>query len=196
MEKRPCTHPLLVSLLIFLLPLSTGCVQTRLPLSDLLPEVLDLTSNVEMKSIYLEVEAKPEVMTIGHQYLFFIIPFGTVSVEDPAGLLYTQVVQDLALAGYRAQLSTAPEQFPKLHITLNELQATAYDFLALRRIVCSTDWHVIYSRSATAMAQHFSVSGSSTSFRRFAFERELSFHLNKALTAASEEMLINMSLKK
>lgn len=186
---------LLQGLLIALL--SVGCTREKIEPTDFSPAAKRLLGMAN-QPIFLEVGAPQTDLTAGHQYVLVFMPFGRVILSQPARHLKNAAELALAERGYRwFSAGSDSEIKPRYHLALKleAVQATAYDFIFLRRIVCRITLSAELRSSDERLLRLERAVGRSTSWKRFAFAPQLNYVFNRALTEGMRELLNSLLLR-
>ena len=176
------------------LPLAlSGCLRTEL-LRESIPEPVLGLAAMNQKKIELRVTPPDEDSTVGHQFLLVIIPFGSIYLNDPIGHLTRSLYTNLALEGFKpisSELGSAPLS---LEVSTEKVQVSAYDFIAIRRIVGKISLRGVLRSADGTIYREWLASGSYSELRPFAFEKQLNHVFQKALTSATEELVRELRL--
>lgn len=171
------TQRLILSVMLLLISATLcGCVRTLIrsePDDPHLAKLLSLNQRLIDLDVVLETSSPERSVEIGHslghQYLFFVIPFGRIESAGLIGDFTQRAVLQLGLRGYRPNGGSTAS---RLTITIVDAQLTAYDLFFVREIYCSfkvvgelTKNGIIVARAESRPTQRF--------FRALAFEREL-----------------------
>lgn len=174
----------------------TGCFSQPLAPFEYPPELQRLLT-IPSRPLQLVVTTPESTRSVGHQYLFLIVPVTWVSVPHLEREANTLVASAAARRGWKVQprqlddsgvLSTPAESAPVLRVTITELSLSGYDLLFVRRPYASVEVQGTFQRGA-APARRCEVSHQTGSMERFAFGPELSRTLEAALRTSFEELL-------
>ena len=143
---------------------------------------------------------------LGFQYLFLVIPFGTISLTQAERHLKQTALRQLALRGFRP--ITCPQNSPEicasidgtiegfLSIEIQNISLNAYDFIFFRRISCqievSTAWVATRAdpdRMASSSERYWKNRYTNTETFKFAFEPQLRRFLATSLQQAVDDAL-------
>ena len=169
------------SLLLLCFSWLVGCTNT------VLNPACDLTgarklSALSSRTVQLIVHAPESPHALGHQFLLVGIPFGSVSLEDPARTVFERAYQELALRGWRIRESdSAPAT---LDLWVKELEATAYDLIVTRslRAVAVLSLHVHGPDGRTIKSCE--TADRASEYARFGFAPQLTHVLERAIDKA------------
>lgn len=170
-----------------------GCMHTALEPESMDTEVLRLAALNERELVY-EVHDETPVGLEGHQYLFVLIPFGGVEVDAPARYVENLLYMKLAMRGYKPIPKASSRKLPArtLVVAIRSIQVSGYDFLVTRRIVCKVLLRgSIVDRNGREL-RYWEGSGTSTAFKRFAFEPQLRRQFNEAIEKGLNELFSNL----
>lgn len=181
---RPCK---IVAAALFALLLA-GCLRTYI-------EPVQIDSTVQSlalandEPLFVSVFPLEEHRTVGHQYLFFAIPFGRVTIKSLPQDIFKAAFSQLSLVGIKPILAstTTKKQLPHLRIEIREVQATAYDFFFMRWIKTRVILEAEY-QDRSGLKRSLLLSGGQSSWKQFAFSKHLSFYFNRALNEALDPL--------
>ena len=175
---------LLKILIISSIPLiSWGCLRTTISYQEPDRTVLELADQ-NPAAIFLSSSGGSQNLSLGHQYLFLIIPFGHVVLADSQQKLFNAAYEKLSLMGYKPLVppeSGSNQYFPRVDIVLKDIQLNAYDLLALRKIAARLCIEVSFQKSSLEQLNSKLICETSSSFKAFAFEKQLTFQLDQTL---------------
>lgn len=173
--------------LILIVTLS-GCLRTSIE-PHAIDETVQLLALTSADPLFFNIQDADELGTIGHQYLFFGIPFGRVQIEDSGAYFSRSFFTEIALAGKKPLIAvSSSEQYPVLDVRIKDVQATAYDLFAIRWIQTEVNAEVEYKKSPTeSYSRNFLAKESA--FKRFAFGKQLSFYFSKTVKKLTEDIL-------
>lgn len=123
--------------------------------------------------------------SLGHQYLFFLIPFGEIGSKDIKELFYRHIQRQLAIKGLRAIpcQDGLNQGNPKLDFLVEYAQASAYDFLFFRRIYVEARARAYYFPPNYVEPQRMSYKVvRSGRFADYAFKPQLEREVNSAIS--------------
>jgi hypothetical protein len=167
--------------IFFLISLGVNsCVRTGLT-ADPAPRSLSKLAHLNNRPIRLEVEAPQSPISLGHQYLLIVIPFGRITLEEPKKYIFNLVYEDLVLKGFSPVTAHGTKR--ELRVKLESMNATAYDLLFIRLVRCSVDLDINFN------GLHFIAQGSASSFRRYGFKPQIEELLKAASKDAMQDML-------
>ena len=170
---------IMVIMLIFQL---SGCLTTRIETTPLPTHFRQLLA-ANRHPIQLNCSAEQVSPNLGHQFLFLLLPFGQVVVDDPAAELCRIAKEELALKGFWIS-PAAPES---VSLLLQELALSGYDLLLTRRVV--VDGLLNATISYKGRKTEFQTVIDNGEFRRFAFEKDLREILQTGLREAIKKLL-------
>ena len=183
--------------LIFIVSILCACVRTELTSPGLHPRVERLLSNTQGIPITLFVKNNSRG-SAGHQYLFFMIPFGTIFHETVGTQLSEDLLTNLVLAGFAPKLAAEPlpTEFsgPALLVTLNEFQVSAYDLFFTRRIFCKVNLEGTLIAGNGEAVRTENALAELSDYQSYAFEKELQHIFGKTLERGSLALLKNLGL--
>ena len=123
------------SLWLLLTALWVGCAESTLPPHDPPSAIFRLAASGQ-EELPFSITA-PRLESLGHQYLFVALPFGTIRATEPAADLRSAVFHTLANRGYRPRhVTEPPSPGGYVDVALEELQLSAYDALFFRIPYC------------------------------------------------------------
>ncbi len=166
----------------------SGCLHTPLSPRPALPGLLTLNS-LNSRPLRLEVTSNTKP-SLGHQFLFLVIPFGRISLPQSAEYLYNQLFEDLVVHGARVTpLLEHSFAIPKFKVEVLDINETAYDFIFIRWIRCSISVRVSYSPSHDIQGEPVEISESTSTLSPFAFRKELQQSLSNTVKKVSLRIL-------
>ena len=140
------------------------------------------------REVQLEVSSAVEpASSLGHQFLFIVIPFGRVVAPELTALVRESARTRLALAGIRAvspALGGERGALPRLHLRIADASVTAWDLLLTRRASASLTLTATMSGAGALTAR-----GAADRFVTYAFARELGAVLEAAVGEALDDLL-------
>ncbi|MBX7137849.1 MAG: hypothetical protein K1X83_07675 [Oligoflexia bacterium] len=172
----------------------SGCLRTELSPAPLDKAVIQL-AHTAAKPIALQVVSPPEISEhalVGNQYLFVLLPFGSIRLARPLDEVFEKSYRALSLAGFRP-LPGTPVNSGHLKITLRAISLSGFDLLFIRRVHCSItlDGEYIDQRGTTWTT---TVTQDQGELRRQAFEPQLRHLLNSSMDRAVERLLRQLRL--
>jgi hypothetical protein len=177
--------------LVFLLTCTApSCTSVKIDTYQIPPAAKKLEST-NRKRINLESASLGKFSPAGHQFLFFLIPFGRIEIPEPETSVHNKAETKLNLMGYNVN-SQHSDGSGTLKITLNKLQLSAYDLFFMRRIYCEIelqtevydrDKHLIFSKNAKS---------AKSSFKSMGFKPQLEHIYQQCLDEAINQALINI----
>lgn len=175
-------HCLLAILLIL-----TSCVKTNLQPTPVLDKVFEL-HQLNQKTLDVQITPNIHNLTLGHQYVFLIFPFGRIKSQISSDHLNNIFFTELVLNGYKPNnpinnidnFNTKVAK-PLLNINILNQQVSAYDFLVIRRISCSIELeaNLTLPKNINRFAL---VSTNYSEFKTYAFQPQLEKVYNQCLT--------------
>ncbi|MDC0358658.1 hypothetical protein OAO01_07575 [Oligoflexia bacterium] len=142
----------------------------------------------------LVIEGQKERFSAGHQYLFVIIPFGRVVIEDPSKYLERSAYTKLALLGYKPLVNSTGTRHKTLQIRIDSLQASAFDFLFFRRVVARVSLGASLKDGLGNEIAEVTADASHASVRKYGFHTELEYALDKSFSAALSDLFEQLGL--
>ena len=161
----------------------SACAHTRIAARPIPPEA-DKLARLAPRSIAFHLECGVDEI-VGHQYLLLILPFGRISIEDPARHLANHLVVALAergIAGYEASAEQASVQ-----IRCEDLSLTAYDYFFVRQIVGRLSWS-IDALPESSIDKPIVQRNRTSALKAVAFHSQLEYQLHHLLTEAAESI--------
>jgi len=149
-----------------------SCAQTALKPLSVDPGLIRL-SNLNHKPLSLLVtnHISDKSAAVGHQFLLFALPLGSVQIPDPGADLYNKAYESLSLAGYK--ISSDQGLYPRLSLSLKSISLSAYDLFFTRRVHAAVSTLVTLQQAADLPALEAELSCSESEFRQYGFEAEL-----------------------
>lgn len=181
-------NTLLCSTLIFLF----GCASASIEARPLDPQIYDLAAE-NTKHLQLQIAAPAATDSIGLQYVLLGLPLGRVDAGESGLMLSRLAYQNIALCGYRPILlddltTSAAATTSILVLKVEDLSATAYDLLFVRRLAC----HV--SIKAKLGPTQLEASASKSLFRSTGFSKDLSVCVKETLDIALHDVLSQLGI--
>lgn len=118
-------------------------------------------------------------LDVGYQFLG-PLPVSVIEVKNPDLHLLSAIEARLALRG-RRPITTTSNTVPRIQIV--DLALHAFDFIFIRKIVCSARVRLHKGNTTTQIQSHAS------SYHEFAFLPELKFVLKRCLSTSAEKIL-------
>lgn len=170
-----------------------GCVLTAVPRAPISPEVFRLAASND-RAIRLDLSGPQETLSVGHQYLFIVIPFGRIVIEHPLDHLRTSAYTQASLSGLRPIVDVPANDSafdtPRLEIRLQDIQVSAFDFLFTRHIVCDVSVEArLFAPGSSSPEKLAAGRVAETEFVRYAFEPELQRVFLRAMDGALHEAI-------
>lgn len=173
-------------------------MRTQLQSQPLQAKVFELAA-ANRNPIRLQVSSVSD-SSLGHQFMFIGIPFGSVESQQLDVMLKRATYQKLALKGFTPVINSSdkvlPNMFgagaPELSLVVHGASATAYDLLVTRWLRCSLQLSAQLS-NATGSSEVRS-EGTFQHLGAFAFERELSLCFARALDTALDNVLGDLAI--
>lgn len=158
---------------------------------DRIPAATYKLSALADKDIWLEVHdphssaEKDNLLPLGHQYLFVVVPFGRISAVDPLQALFVKSAWLLSERGYRAHAVREKHSgAPLIKLKLQTFSASGYDMLFARKVTCSLELQAEIQLASGLDTRSARAQGESSALRPYAFQEELEYHCEKALELA------------
>lgn len=175
-----------------------GCMQTTLQSSPPPAAVYSLAAG-NPDPISISVSAAHAQDSVGHQFMLLVLPFGTISLADPAEDLFNSLAQSLTLSGFRPIRKLAGDRpassQPLLHARLVSASVSAFDLLVTRRVKAEVEVCAELSKPLAQPSRQACYRGSSTTWKRFGFQPELQSVFDKALLESVHGLLVALSLE-
>lgn len=147
------------------------------------------------RSLKIKLELPNSDASVGHQYLLLLIPFGDVSLAEPAQHIFNPLYTKLTLRGYRPLLDDAVGRPVKtLRLIAENISVTAYDLIFVRRIVARLKMTALLEDEHGQVLQRWTSDVSERSFNSYGFKPQLQRCLDKAVDRALDESLDKLML--
>jgi hypothetical protein len=189
-------QPIVIAIIV--LGLLTGCVRTQLHGAPLGDGFVRLAAAAP-KKIQVSVQVPAQQVTVGRQWVFFILPLGQIQVADEAQRISVAIFKQLALRGYSPTiipatepLNTAPHHSPA-EITISSVltRCSVPDLFFARIVRCSV---TVAGSSAAAPEVSLSSSAESSHMRMVGFKPQIEHELEHATAEALDGLLDQMHL--
>jgi len=176
----------LLNLAVFLA--LVGCAQTKIPYTSQAPSIYELAS-ANQHPVILETAVVPSG-TVGYQYLFIVLPFGYVEIEDLSDTFRQIAYEELAIAGYRPVSKTQQnEHTPVISLTLMEMQLGASDLLVTRRLFAEATISARLALQRGAPIRTLERTAQVYRWSRYGFAPQLEVAMREGLRQACREVL-------
>ncbi|MEN9845874.1 MAG: hypothetical protein RIS36_1021 [Pseudomonadota bacterium] len=120
-----------------LITLLTGCFASELPPVEP-PPALEKLLSVSDSTIPVRIQTQAfNERSLGHQYLFFIIPLTRVYNPTLTADLRTQLSVACGMRGYRCSEEPNASSARMLEVTVHDLSVNGYDLLVIRKPTAS-----------------------------------------------------------
>ena len=185
----------LVSILSgLIIPLIAGCFSTALPATPESDSVGRLVSAAEVKVPFYFAPPKSDERR-GYQYLFIAIPFSAVYTPHVDALVRYNLIVQAGLQRYALEEPTSSQgmQVPRLVAGVKDVSVDAFDFIFFRRPVASVTMYGTF-HSRRGKVQECEVTGTHGDYKMFAFDRELTYSLEKATEEAATKLIACLGL--
>ena len=180
-----------------------GCLRTLLP-PPTLPLGLDELNRHNSRQIVLNTEIQTSGLAeigVGYQYLFIVVPFGRVEIQDPIEHINQLALRNLALRNWQvvpishqANSALRAHSSYSLSLAVASLNLNAYDFLFFRRIVCSIQLKGTLLNRKSGEVRSATVEGKSARLRSFAYKEQLDIELHNASEEAMAQLVEQLGL--
>jgi len=175
--------------------LAAGCVSTNLKSGEIPFKVKNLAAE-NSKPLALQVTRQKDFSSLGHQYFLLVIPMGSIYFPSIENAVSAGAFVKLSLAGYRPLLNNAGTGLPKVLLSIQNAQLSAYDFLFLRKIVCRLEISGLLLDSENNVKRSQRANVSRSEYKALAFEPELQHTFELCLQSGIEEVLETLGLVK
>jgi hypothetical protein len=181
-------------LIISLTTLLTGCFASELPPLEP-PSALEKLLSVSDSTIPVRIQTEGfEDRSLGHQYLFFIIPLTRIYAPTLSADLRTEISVACGMRGYRCDGEPSSNTGRLLEITVHDLSVNGYDLLVLRKPTASVTLSAkLFENGQLVRACEENYSATNTS--RYAFSVELQNALGEVLLHGGYKLLDCLGLK-
>ncbi|MEY4667655.1 MAG: hypothetical protein RL518_354 [Pseudomonadota bacterium] len=174
--------------------LLTGCFASELPpLTP--PSGLEKLLSVSDSTIPVRIQTEGlNDRSLGHQYLFLLLPLTRIHVPTLATDLRTQLSVACGVRGYRCSEEPTPTSKRVLEITIRDLSVNGYDLVVVRKPTASVtlSGQIFESgRLVRACEDHYTA----TNTAHYAFAGELQNALGEALLHGSYKLLDCLGMK-
>jgi hypothetical protein len=174
--------------------LLTGCFASDLPPVEP-PSALEKLLSVSDSDIPVRIHTGGfNDRSLGHQYLFFVIPLTRVYTPALAADMRTQISVACGMRGYRCSGEPTLRSSRMLEITIRDLSVNGYDLLVMRKPTASvTIAGTLYENGQVTRACEESYTATNTA--HYAFAAELQNALGESLLHGSYKLLDCLGLK-
>ena len=171
-----------------LITLLTGCFASELPPVEP-PSGLEKLLSVSDSALPVRIQTEGfSDSSLGHQYLFFVIPLTRVYAPAVATDLRTQLSVACGMRGYRCSEEPTPASARMLEITIRDLTVNGYDLLVMRKPTASVTMAAkLYEKGQVTRACEESYTATNTA--HYAFAAELQNALGESLLHGSYKLL-------
>jgi hypothetical protein len=179
---------------VILIPLLTGCFASELPPVEP-PSGLEKLLSVSDSALPVRIQTEGfNDRSLGHQYLFFVIPLTRVFAPALATDLRTQLSVACGMRGYRCSDEPSSSSGRTVEITIRDLSVNGYDLLVMRKPTASVTLAAkLYDKGQVTRACEASYTATNTS--HYAFAAELQNALGESLLHGSYQLLDCLGLK-
>ena len=164
-----------------------GCLRTRIPAQA---DLDTLRFRSSLRPIPFDARAPGSGVHVGYQFVLGLIPLGRISVEQSS--THLRAAMEGAMNGRGLTLSAPSQRRPLLRVTVLDQSLNGFDAIFTRRVVarvtlaasCLEDpsYPELQSRRESAVGEH-------TMWKKYAFEKQLSFALEKAYLEAATRLV-------
>jgi hypothetical protein len=177
--------PLRQSSIVICILLLTGCAITPLSPPEPLPNIEQLAS-VNTKPIMVSVASKvSEQDDVGSQYLLIAIPFGRVQMQKPETHVGIELYEQLAIRGFVPILEKVENpQIKHLHVVIERVDVTAYDFILGRRVSATVQLKVGLYTPTLGQFVYVPIQETTGEFRKYGFQQQLEKALRECIHKA------------
>jgi hypothetical protein len=169
----------------------SGCASASIESRPLEPQIHELAAE-NSSVLATRITAPAPSDGIGFQFVLVALPIGRVAAGESSLMFSRLAYQKLALCGYRPILETSSATSTTtthiLLLELDDLSASAYDLLVMRRLVC----HV--SIKAQFGTTHLDGAASKSMFRSTGFSKDLSACVKETLDIALHDVLSRLGI--
>ncbi len=176
------------------LTLLSGCFSSELP-PITPPAALDKLLSVSDSTIPVQIQTDGlHDRSLGHQYLFFIIPLTRVYTPSLEADLRTQLSVACGMRGFRCSKEPSPTSTRVLEITIQDLHVNGYDLLVVRKPTASvTISGKLFDKGQLVRSCEESYVATNTA--HYAFAAELQNALGESLLHGSYKLLDCLGIK-
>lgn len=145
------------------------------------------------RPIHLSTCPVEDRLALGHQYLFVVLPFGSLTLGNPGTYLQRRAYAGMSLAGLRPLTDKRQaNDGPQLEVCIKDVSVTAYDLIFVRRATASVELTLTLVNNGISTT--VTTAASNKMYVKFAFKDRLESMLDKAVDAAFEKGLRELSL--
>jgi hypothetical protein len=192
LQKSPLQAVFRLLFILLIAPcILSGCHTTHLKAPALSEDLIRL-SRLNKHPLSLTITGADQQTTLGRQFLFIAIPFGTVYSPSPRELIFSSLYTYLTTKG--ARITPGTSTLPALAIHVTDLTVHAYDLLLVRRLSADILLEATYTNelgTVTKMMLH----GSASEFNARGFEPQLTKVLHRALEDAYVPLEVLLTLE-
>ena len=182
-KRAPWTLLILLICCVCLSSCTGACIAPQ----EIVPQVLKLRSS-NSKNIQLNIQSKKDFNPVGHQYLFFVIPFGRISLADTVTSIHNEVYTRLAVLGIN--VSNAANS--RLEISIENVQLSAYDLFVIRNIYCEIELKLSVYDSNGALKRTWNQKTGKSAYKALAFHAELEHIFRQCLSETINQALVSL----
>lgn len=174
--------------------LLTGCFVSEVPPVEP-PSGLEKLLSVSDSDIPVRIQTEGfNDRSLGHQYLFFIIPLTRIYTPALVADIRTQLSVACGMRGYRCSEEPTSDAPRMLEITIRDLSVNGYDLLVMRKPTASvTIAGTLYENGHVTRSCEESYTATNTA--HYAFAAELQNALGESLLHGSYKLLDCLGLK-
>ena len=168
-----------------LLALLSGCIADGFQSQAYVPDGVFALSQQNRNPLTLEVRFAEDVDMLGHQYLFGLLPFTSLELNDTQQQLYNALFTHLVTSGYNVH-SDSPEA-PQLAIIILHGHCSAFDLLAIRKNRCSLRLRMDLKEGGRLISSQ-EETYTQSEYHRFGFKARLRALMEQLLQTAALDM--------
>ena len=174
--------------------LLTGCFASELPPVEP-PSALEKLLSVADSTLPVRIQTQAfNERSLGHQYLFFLIPLTRVYTPTLTSDLRTQLSVACGMRGYRCSQEPTSSSERMLEITVQDLSVNGYDLLVVRKPTASVTLSAkLYDKGHLMRTCEESYTATNTA--HYAFAAELQSALEESLLHGSYKLLDCLGFK-
>ena len=174
--------------------LLTGCFASELPPVEP-PSALEKLLSVSDSTLPVRIQTQAfNERSLGHQYLFFIIPLTRVYTPTLTSDLRTQLSVACGMRGYRCSEEPTSSSVRMLEITVQDLSVNGYDLVVVRKPTASVTLSAkLYEKEHLIRTCEESYTATNTA--HYAFAAELQSALEESLLHGSYKLLDCLGFK-
>lgn len=177
-----------------LITLLTGCFASEVPPVEP-PSALEKLLSVSDSTLPVRIQTQAfNERSLGHQYLFFIIPVTWVYTPTLTSDLRTQLSVACGMRGYRCSEEPTASSVRMLEITVQDLRVNGYDLLVVRKPTASVTLSAkLYEKGQLMRTCEESYTATNTA--HYALAAELQSALGESLLHGSYKILDCLGFK-